>query len=260
MQGTKFNFDGNSKPKKQKLLHFAEKIDKLQKGEKEKVNDCDQEDEEFMNLPEYPDNEPSTSSAQKLKRKAAPDIKFESPESTTEKLYNGFNFEEDIKGFVHVYTDGSCREVGKPTAAAGLGVYFGKDHKLNVSEPVTGKPTNSVGEIQAAIRAIEMAQKYGIKRLCIFTDSQFLINSVCIWMSSWKKKNWKLSKGSAVVNQKDFKRLDELIESGNMLIKWSYIPAHNGYHGNEEADRLAKLGADKYRKLSALEKEENSFG
>lgn len=218
------------------------------------ASDCDAEEEKFLILPEYPDDEtsepepPSTSAStsKEPKRKDPRSIKFEPPEPTTEKIYNGHKFLEDSKGFVHVYTDGSCIGNGKYMAAAGLGVYFGEDNKLNTSEPVTGRATNNVGEIQAAIKAILVAQSCSIKRLCIFTDSQFLINSICIWMPGWKRKNWKLAQGKPVKNEKDFKRLDELIESGNMLIKWSYIPAHKGYRGNEEADRLAKLGSEQY--------------
>lgn len=44
-----------------------------------------------------------------------------------------FDFDVDDKGFVHVYTDGSCVDNGKRTARAGLGVYFGNDHPLWVS-------------------------------------------------------------------------------------------------------------------------------
>lgn len=175
-------------------------------------------------------------------------IRMTKPEKTTLKMYGGHHFHEDSEGFVHVYTDGSCENNGKKHAIAGLGVYFGDNHPLNASEPVKGRATNNVGEIQAAIKAIHDAQKHGVKRLNIFTDSQFLINSVCKWMAAWKAKNWKLSSGKPVANEVDFKKLDQLIESGNVLIKWSYIAAHRGHAGNEEADRLAKEGAQKNKK------------
>ena len=240
----KFFGSSNVKKRKKPNIHFVEKLESLQKSEnkEDEVGNCELEEDLFMNLPEYSDDEPSTSSTQRKKLR----IEFKAPESTSEKLYNDYLFQEDSNGFVHVYTDGSSIGNGKLTASAGLGVYFGEEHKLNASEPVIGRATNNVGEIQAAIKAIEVAQNCGIKRICIFTDSQFLINSACKWMSTWKKKGWKLASGKAVVNQEDFKRLDELIESDNLLIKWSYIPAHKGYKGNEEADRLAKLGSDKY--------------
>lgn len=177
-------------------------------------------------------------------------IRMIKPEETTLKTYGGHQFHEDKEGFVHVYTDGSCENNGKKGAIAGLGVYFGDNHPLNAADPVRGRATNNSGEIQAAIKAIEDAQTAGIKRLNIFTDSQFVINSVCKWMSAWKAKDWKLSSGKPVVNRVDFKRLDQLIESGNMLIKWSYIAAHRGHAGNEEADRLAKEGAQKSLKVN----------
>ena len=173
-------------------------------------------------------------------------IRMIKPGETNLKSYGGYQFQEDSDGFVHVYTDGSCENNGRRNAIAGLGVYFDENHPLNKAEPVEGRATNNVGEIQAAIRAISLAQSHKIKRLNIFTDSQFLINSVCKWMSAWKAKGWKLSTGKPVVNQTDFKKLDQLINAGNMLIKWSYIAAHQGHEGNEAADKLAKEGAKKY--------------
>jgi ribonuclease HI len=193
---------------------------------------------------------PSTSKS-KQKESFKPDrIRMTKPDKTVLKTYGGHQFNEDSDGFVHVYTDGSCENNGKKHAIAGLGVYFGDNHPLNASEPVKGRATNNIGEIQAAIKAIQDAQKHDIKRLNIFTDSQFLINSVCKWMTAWKAKGWKLTTGKPVVNQVDFKKLDQLIESGNILIKWSYIAAHRGHAGNEEADRLAKEGAQKNRKFN----------
>lgn len=44
--------------------------------------------------------------------------------------YCGHYFYEDDDGYVHVYTDGSCENNGRPNAIAGYGVYFGEGHKL----------------------------------------------------------------------------------------------------------------------------------
>lgn len=46
------------------------------------------------------------------------------------KQYDKYYFMEDDSGFVHVYTDGSCENNGKPNAIAGYGVYFGEGHSL----------------------------------------------------------------------------------------------------------------------------------
>lgn len=239
-------FIGGEPPAKKLKPNFSTIIEKLKT--ESPATDIESEDEKlFMQLPEYPDDDAAPATTSVNKKDGLKRISPELPKPTTEKSYKNLKFLEDAAGFVHVYTDGSCEGNGKFAAAAGLGVYFNDNHSLNVSEPVQGRPTNNAGEIQAAIRAIQDAQTCGIKRLNIFTDSQFLIKSVCLWMDGWKKKDWRLASGRLVVNQKDFKRLDELIEAGNMLVKWSYIPAHKGHRGNEEADRLAKIGASLYR-------------
>lgn len=40
------------------------------------------------------------------------------------------HFKVDADGFIIVYTDGACPGNGKPGAKAGIGVWFGKDHRL----------------------------------------------------------------------------------------------------------------------------------
>lgn len=249
------------KQKVQKKINFSAAVEGISKATKRKTEE-DTSDEMFLNLPEYPD-EPTTSKkiappAKKPKNASQSKIPYDPPKPTTKKTYKGYQFHEDSDGFVHVYTDGSSLGNGKYSAAAGFGVYFGDNHPLNASEPVTGRPTNNAGEIQAAIKAIKVAQNCEVKRLNIFTDSQFLMKAACLWIPVWKTKGWKVAKGKSVVNQKDFKELDSLIESGNMLIKWSYIPAHKGTHGNEEADRLAKIGAGLFRSKRDLEEGKGS--
>ncbi|KPJ13751.1 Ribonuclease H1 [Papilio machaon] len=157
-----------------------------------------------------------------------------------------FEFNEDDDGYVQVYTDGACSSNGRNGARAGIGVYWGDGHPLNVSEPVTGRATNNCGEIQAATSAIKIALQNKVKKLTINTDSQFLINSVTKWMPGWKRKGWKLQSGEPVKNEKDFKELDEI--QNKLQIKWVYVEAHKGVHGNEMADQLAKAGASRYVK------------
>lgn len=90
----------------------------------------------------------------------------------------------------------------------------------NVAKPVTGRVTNNVGEIQAAIYAIEKALEVGIKKLCLSTDSQFLINAITLWVNAWKRKDWRLKNGDPVKNVDDFKVLDELLHNDNLMVKW----------------------------------------
>lgn len=66
------------------------------------------------------------------------------------------------------------------------------------------------------------------------------------FFAGWKRKGWKLASGEPVKNEKDFKELDSL--QHKLQIKWNYVEAHRGIHGNEMADQLAKAGAAMYKK------------
>lgn len=117
-----------------------------------------------------------------IKKGAKKTILIEPPQSKRRKTSGGGEFDVDDDGFVMVYTDGACSSNGRSSARAGLGVYWGDGHPLNISEPVSGRATNNCGEIQAATKAIKIALQNGVKRLAINTDSKFLINSVTKWI------------------------------------------------------------------------------
>lgn len=96
----------------------------------------------------------------------------------------------------------------------------------NVGKPVVGRVTNNVGEIQAAIYAIKTAKRLGITKLCLSTDSQFLINSITLWIKGWKAKNWRLKNGEPVKNVVEFKELDALLQDKSIEIKWVNLYAY----------------------------------
>ncbi|KAG7254001.1 hypothetical protein CRUP_025045 [Coryphaenoides rupestris] len=156
---------------------------------------------------------------------------------------------EEGDGFTHmgdavvVYTDGCCAGNGRKGAKAGIGVYWGPNHPLNVAEPLAGRQTNQRAEIQAACRALEQASEQNIKKLVIYTDSMFTINGVTKWVKTWKANGWRLKSGGQVTNKEDFEKLDLL--NAQLDVVWIHIPGHAGYTGNEQADRLSRLGAAK---------------
>lgn len=154
------------------------------------------------------------------------------------KSKDGFEYMGD--GVV-VYTDGCCTSNGKKGARAGIGVYWGRNHPLNVAERLQGRQTNQRAELQAACKALEQAIHMDIKKLVLFTDSKFTINGVTSWVKNWKKNGWRTTSGGPVTNKEDFQKLDEL--NGELEVVWMHIPGHAGYLGNEEADRLSREGA-----------------
>ncbi|NP_990329.2 ribonuclease H1 precursor [Gallus gallus] len=147
--------------------------------------------------------------------------------------------------FAVVYTDGCCSGNGRNRARAGIGVYWGPGHPLNISERLPGRQTNQRAEIHAACKAIEQAKSQNIKKLIIYTDSKFTINGITSWVENWKTNGWRTSSGGSVINKEDFQKLDSL--SKGIEIQWMHIPGHAGFQGNEEADRLAREGASKQK-------------
>ncbi|XP_062857475.1 ribonuclease H1 isoform X3 [Trichomycterus rosablanca] len=127
---------------------------------------------------------------------------------------DGFTYMGDA---VVVYTDGCCSRNGKTGARAGIGVYWGPNHPLNVAERLSGRQTNQRAELQAACKALEQSRDQNIKKLVLYTDSKFTINGITSWVKNWKINGWRLKTGGEVVNKEDFQRLDELNEECEVI-------------------------------------------
>ncbi|KAM4521926.1 ribonuclease H1 [Odontesthes bonariensis] len=161
-------------------------------------------------------------------------------ESSSSESSDGFTYMGDA---VVVYTDGCCTANGQSRARAGIGVYWGHNHPLNVAERLEGRQTNQRAELQAACKALEQAKEKDIKKLVLYTDSKFTINGVTSWVKNWKLNGWRLKSGGQITNKDDFVMLDRL--NAELEVVWLHIPGHAGYRGNEEADRLSREGAAK---------------
>ncbi len=167
--------------------------------------------------------------------------------------YKGFNLNfwkcED-KQYISFYTDGSALKNGKSGAKAGSGAFFYKDSPLNVSKCITeqdGMKTNNVAEIMAIVFGLEKLIEYNLINqfdgFLVFTDSSFVIDSLCNYLSNWIKNGWKTSRNEPVVNSYQFKKIIEIVEKYNLTIYFKKVKAHSGIEGNEMADKLAKNGA-----------------
>ncbi|KAH0948776.1 hypothetical protein HN011_005034 [Eciton burchellii] len=159
---------------------------------------------------------------------------------------NKVHFIMDEDGYVNVFTDGACSSNGYENARAGIGVWFQDNHPLNISQPVEGRPTNNMAEIQAVTIAAKQAKKAGIKKLKINTDSKFLISCITQWMPQWKKKGWKTKNDKPVKNKIELLEMEKELKS--LDIAWNHVNGHIGIHGNEMADRLARQGCLQYKK------------
>ena len=170
---------------------------------------------------------------------------------------------------IEVFTDGSSfnnSRKAKTNLAGGIGIYWGENDHRNLSEPFFIKPiTNNRAEIYAIIKAIEIYslsydQKCKNNKLKIYTDSQYVINTITKWYKGWKARGWKKSNGKTPLNLDLLCHLDDLITKYQLCFKieFHHVRAHKNppknkkskeyflWKGNDKADFLARQGSKKY--------------
>jgi len=158
------------------------------------------------------------------------------------KIIDKFN---DINNdILYVYTDGACHGNGEKHAVAGIGIYFSKDNKNNISEKLEGENlTNNIAELTAAIRAINIIKNIENKNKVIVTDSEYVIKCATTYASKLEKNNWLTKKDKKEPpNVKLVKKLYELTNTYD--IKYKHVNAHTNNKdqhsiGNYYADKLA---------------------
>lgn len=144
-----------------------------------------------------------------------------------------------FKPSIFVYTDGSCIHNGKPNAKAGIGVYFGKNDKRNVSRRVKGKQSNNTAELTAIIEVFTILKKELNNHIAIYTDSQYSMRCATSYGRKMESIQWKKD----FPNKLLVKTIYNLFKN-HKNVKLFHIKAHSGKQdkhslGNEEADRLA---------------------
>lgn len=138
---------------------------------------------------------------------------------------------------MQVYTDGSSQR-----SLGGCGIVI-LDPKIKLQDNHSifiGPATNN----QAELSAIYYALKLTSGSLVIYSDSEYSIKAVSVWIKSWKKNNWKSSStGREVLNKELIQLIDQLLtERENLgdLIEFEHVYGHRGNEYNEVADKLAK--------------------
>ncbi|KAI1727787.1 RNase H domain-containing protein [Ditylenchus destructor] len=171
-------------------------------------------------------------SASALKRTYASTLRI--PDGTS---LEDLNDVEDNSG------SSACSRNGSHSARAGYGIFWGDGHKNNLAAPLEGPATNNRAEYTAVIVALNQAIKDGHSHITIKTDSNLLIKSMTQWLVGWKKNNFKTGRGKAVLNADLINELDNLMKK--ICVKYEHVNGHVGIYGNEEADKLARMGAEK---------------
>ena len=138
---------------------------------------------------------------------------------------------------VKIYTDGACS--GNPGPGGYAAIIIHNDRLTEISG-FNKQTTNNQMEIQAVIAALQHVAQIinDVKRVNVYTDSEYLIKGITQWINKWKLNNWQTAGKTPVKNKKLWQQLDRYTAKFNT--EFIKVKAHNGDDYNERADSLAK--------------------
>ena len=144
-----------------------------------------------------------------------------------------------------IYTDGSCLKNPGAGGWAAIIIDCETGEVIELHDG-TGQTTNNRMEMTAAISALGKVPSNSTVEL--YTDSQYLKNAFTKgWIVNWKRNGWRTANGKAVLNQDLWLKLDKLMSSREVNLKW--VKGHAGLNYNERCDELARSEAAKFQKL-----------
>lgn len=152
---------------------------------------------------------------------------------------------------VSIYCDGAC---DPNPGHAGSGIVIYRNGRLaelwyGLYNP---RGTNNTAELNALYHALRMAEGeiHAGHTVEICSDSAYSINCIRTWAPSWEKKGWKRADGE-IKNLAIIQACYEIYQRIKKPLTLTHVSGHAGHEGNELADRMAMLGAQ--RREAALQ-------
>ena|SRR3990167_5395715 len=138
---------------------------------------------------------------------------------------------------IRIYTDGSSKGNPGPGGWAAVIFYNSKVREIAGREDNT---TNNRMEMVAVIESLK-STKEG-ENIEIYSDSEYLIKGITMWVHSWQKNNWRTKAKDPVLNQDLWELLIE--ETEKRKVEWNKVVGHSGHTLNERCDEIATTMAD----------------
>lgn len=147
---------------------------------------------------------------------------------------------------IEVYCDGSCLNNGRVEARAGYGIYVTRDghgiHSHSCRVPSGDPQTNQRAELLAIQYALNYVGESGLTAI-IHTDSKYAIDCLQTWAPRWEAAGWRKSDKKPILHLDIIQPTIELLRMIEPKVQIKHIVGHSGFQGNEEADRLARIGS-----------------
>jgi ribonuclease HI len=145
---------------------------------------------------------------------------------------------ESNNQLITIYTDGSCINNGQNNAQAGSSIWIAPNNPLNKALRVPGtEQSNQTGELYAILQAIKTAPTNAL--ILIKTDSKYALNGLTKNLENWENKGW-----IGIKNANLFQTIVAWLRARSTQTQFQWVKGHNNERGNEEADSLAKEGAN----------------
>ncbi|KAL1614498.1 hypothetical protein SLS56_012087 [Neofusicoccum ribis] len=141
-------------------------------------------------------------------------------------------------------------------AIAACAVFFAPRSPLNETHLLAANgppPTSQRAELMGGIKALEAAKRLAarpeewgyedLNQVVIKADSAYLVRGATEWVSKWEARGWMNAKGTPVINQELFQRLEGCIrelESLGVLVQFFHVPRQQ----NQCADAAANEALD----------------
>jgi ribonuclease HI len=167
-----------------------------------------------------------------------PDVQVLPRNSFVDKVHVLNVSEEKKETIMHIFTDGACPNNGKRNANAAWGCLLVSNDgyivldRLSGPIPLTESQTNQRAELTALLRGLELAEKqFGrlndVKKVQIWSDSEYSINCASVWGPKWKSKGWKKQGGDIQHLDLIRKLVEKTLELG-FKIEYRWLKGHKG--------------------------------
>lgn len=155
-----------------------------------------------------------------------------------------------------VALDGACRDNGKASAKAAVGIFFGKGNSHNRAEMLVDDPditwTSQRAELWAASRALRLVtgmtiskcrhchppMQLSLDRVIFKSDSAYVVRGITDFYLKWQQHDWKNALGNPIANKdlwdRLYKQVTRLQRFGMGVSFWQVRRERNS-----QADQLA---------------------
>ena len=182
--------------------------------------------------------------------KTAGSTKSSTPDSARRAAHTAHQFD------VSIYCDGAC-EPNPGHAGSGIVVYRAGELAQLWYGLYNPMGTNNAAELNALYHALRMAETEisAGNSVEICSDSVYSINCIRSWAPGWEKRGWK-KPGGEIKNLEIIQDCYAIFLRIKKELNLTHVAAHVGTEGNELADRMAMLAAQRKEKKLCLYQDE----